>query len=164
MTNTKKNIDMHYKVTDLENKLMDIEYPMLTNDDLDRQIKIIYSCIQTIKVLKLRWNDKIRLEQISRMMKTMKISNCETQVELQHPIASRRKMIWIVMMITRMRAVHPLVQRTKMLEYFGVWRVRMMRALTMTVIVMTTTAFEVERYVQPCFTAAVATATAEDSR
>ncbi len=51
MTNTKKNIDMHYKVTDLENKLMDIEYPMLTNDDLDRQIKIIYSCIQTIKVL-----------------------------------------------------------------------------------------------------------------
>ena len=51
MTNTKKNIDMHYKVTDLENKLMDIEYPMLTNDDLDRQIKIIYSSIQTIKVL-----------------------------------------------------------------------------------------------------------------
>ena len=51
MTNTKKNIDMHYKVTDLENKLMYIEYPMLTNDDLDRQIKIIYSCIQTIKVL-----------------------------------------------------------------------------------------------------------------
>ena len=51
MTNTKKNIDMHYKVTDLENKLMDIEYPILTNDDLDRQIKIIYSCIQTIKVL-----------------------------------------------------------------------------------------------------------------
>ena len=51
MTNTKKNIDMHYKVTDLENKLMDIEYPMLTNDDLDRQIKIIYNCIQTIKVL-----------------------------------------------------------------------------------------------------------------
>ena len=51
MTNTKKNIDMHYKVTDLENKLMDIEYPMLTNNDLDRQIKIIYGCIQTIKVL-----------------------------------------------------------------------------------------------------------------
>jgi len=55
MTNTKNttklNIDNHYIMSDIENKIMDIEYPVLDNPKLDKELNSIYNAIQNIKDL-----------------------------------------------------------------------------------------------------------------
>ena len=51
MKNLKKIIDFHYQVTDIEEKVMDLDYPLLRNQKLDDEIKSIYSSIQNIKEL-----------------------------------------------------------------------------------------------------------------
>ena len=48
---TKLNIDNHYVMTDIENKIMDIEYPVLDNPKLDKELNLIYNSIQNIKEL-----------------------------------------------------------------------------------------------------------------
>ena len=52
MTNTKNitklNIDTHYVMSDIENKIMDIEYSVLDNPKLDRELNSIYNAIQNI--------------------------------------------------------------------------------------------------------------------
>lgn len=48
---TKLNIDNHYIMSDIENKIMDIEYPVLDNPKLDKELNLIYNSIQNIKEL-----------------------------------------------------------------------------------------------------------------
>ena len=55
---TKLNIENHYVMTDIENKIMDIEYPVLDNPKLDKELNLIYNSIQNIK--ELIENNKIK--------------------------------------------------------------------------------------------------------
>jgi ribose 5-phosphate isomerase len=48
---TKLNIENHYVMTDIENKIMDIEYPVLENPKLEKELVSIYNSIQNIKEL-----------------------------------------------------------------------------------------------------------------
>ena len=48
---TKLNIDNHYIMSDIENKIMDIEYSVLDNPKLDKELNLIYNSIQNIKEL-----------------------------------------------------------------------------------------------------------------
>ena len=57
MANIKKRLDMHYKITSIKNSLMDIDYCLAKNEDLDQEVKTIYKSIQNIK--KLIVTDKI---------------------------------------------------------------------------------------------------------
>jgi hypothetical protein len=57
MTNTKKNIEMHYQFTDIENTILNLEYKPTQNDKLEKEIKNIYRSIQNIK--ELIGNDQI---------------------------------------------------------------------------------------------------------
>jgi hypothetical protein len=50
-TNTKKNIDMHYKITDIEKLVYDLNYPFLKNFELDNEIKAIAIACTKIKKL-----------------------------------------------------------------------------------------------------------------
>ena len=55
MTNTKNttklNIDNHYVMSDIENKIISFEYPILKNEKLEKELNIIYNSIQNIKEL-----------------------------------------------------------------------------------------------------------------
>jgi len=51
MTNTQKNIEMHYQFTDIENTILNLEYKPTKNDKLEKEIKAIYRSIQNIKDL-----------------------------------------------------------------------------------------------------------------
>lgn len=55
---TKLNIENHYVMTDIENKIMEIDYPLLKNEKLEKEILSIYNAIQNIK--KLLENNKVR--------------------------------------------------------------------------------------------------------
>jgi len=55
---TKLNIENHYVMTDIENKILDIEYPVLENQKLEKELNIIYNSIQNIK--ELLENNKVR--------------------------------------------------------------------------------------------------------
>ena len=57
MTNTQKNIEMHYQFTDIENTILNLEYKPTENDKLEKEIKNIYRSIQNIK--ELIGNDQI---------------------------------------------------------------------------------------------------------
>ena len=48
---TKLNIENHYVMTDIENKIMEIDYPLLKNEKLEKEILSIYNAIQNIKKL-----------------------------------------------------------------------------------------------------------------
>jgi len=48
---TKLNIDNHYVMTDIENKIISFEYPVLKNEKLEKELSIIYNSIQNIKEL-----------------------------------------------------------------------------------------------------------------
>ena len=50
-TNTKKNIDMHYRITDIEQIIMDLTYPVYKNSELDNEFKSIFRSCTTIKKL-----------------------------------------------------------------------------------------------------------------
>ena len=47
--NIKQIIEMHNTVDSIEKSIMDIDYCLAKNEDLDRQIKSIYNCLQNIK-------------------------------------------------------------------------------------------------------------------
>ena len=51
MKNLKKIIDFHYQITDIEEKVMDLDFPLLRNQKLDDELKSIYGSIQNIKEL-----------------------------------------------------------------------------------------------------------------
>ena len=51
MTTIKKSIEMHYKINEIENYLMNIDYCLAKNEDLDEEVKTIYKSIQNIKKL-----------------------------------------------------------------------------------------------------------------
>ena len=55
MTNTKNttklNINNHYVMSDIENKIISFEYPILKNEKLEKELNIIYNSIQNIKEL-----------------------------------------------------------------------------------------------------------------
>ena len=51
MTTIKKSIEMHYKINEIENSLMNIDYCLAKNEDLDEEVKTIYKSIQNIKKL-----------------------------------------------------------------------------------------------------------------
>ena len=55
---TKLNIDNHYVMTDIENKIISFEYPILKNEKLEKELSIIYNSIQNIK--KLLENNQVR--------------------------------------------------------------------------------------------------------
>tara|TARA_X000001316_G_C887485_1_gene10540 strand:- start:9 stop:200 length:192 start_codon:yes stop_codon:yes gene_type:complete len=55
---TKLNINNHYVMTDIENKIVSFEYPILKNEKLEKELSIIYNSIQNIK--ELLENNKIR--------------------------------------------------------------------------------------------------------
>ena len=48
---TKLNIDNHYVMSDIENKIISFEYPILKNEKLEKELNIIYNSIQNIKEL-----------------------------------------------------------------------------------------------------------------
>jgi hypothetical protein len=49
LTNTKKNIDMHYKISDIEKIIYDLDYPLLKNFELDNELKAIGVACHKIK-------------------------------------------------------------------------------------------------------------------
>lgn len=55
---TKLNIENHYVMTDIENKIISFEYPILKNEKLEKELNIIYNSIQNIK--ELLENNKVR--------------------------------------------------------------------------------------------------------
>ena len=55
---TKLNIENHYIMTDIEYKIINIEYPVLKNQKLEKELNIIYNSIQNIK--ELLENNKVR--------------------------------------------------------------------------------------------------------
>lgn len=55
---TKLNIENHYVMTDIENKIISFEYPILKNEKLEKELSIIYNSIQNIK--ELLENNKVR--------------------------------------------------------------------------------------------------------
>ena len=48
---TKLNIENHYVMTEIENKIMDFDYPVLENEKLEKELASIYNSIQNIKDL-----------------------------------------------------------------------------------------------------------------
>ena len=48
---TKLNIDNHYVMSDIEDKIISFEYPVLKNEKLEKELAIIYKSIQNIKDL-----------------------------------------------------------------------------------------------------------------
>jgi ribose 5-phosphate isomerase len=48
---TKLNIENHYVMTEIENKIMDFDYPILENEKLEKELVSIYNAIQNIKDL-----------------------------------------------------------------------------------------------------------------
>ena len=48
---TKLNIENHYVMTEIENKIMDFDYPVLENEKLEKELISIYNAIQNIKDL-----------------------------------------------------------------------------------------------------------------
>ena len=55
---TKLNIENHYVMSDIENKIISFEYPILKNEKLENELNIIYNSIQNIK--ELLENNKVR--------------------------------------------------------------------------------------------------------
>ena len=55
---TKLNIENHYVITDIEDKIINFEYPMYKNPELEKQLNIIYNSLYNIK--ELIENNKIR--------------------------------------------------------------------------------------------------------
>ena len=55
---TKLNIENHYVMSDIENKIISFEYPILKNEKLEKELNIIYNSIQNIK--ELLENNKVR--------------------------------------------------------------------------------------------------------
>ena len=55
---TKLNIKNHYVMSDIENKIISFEYPILKNEKLEKELNIIYNSIQNIK--ELLENNKVR--------------------------------------------------------------------------------------------------------
>ena len=55
---TKLNIENHYVMTDIENKIISFEYPILKNEKLEKELSRIYNSIQNIK--ELLENNKVR--------------------------------------------------------------------------------------------------------
>lgn len=50
-TNTKKNIDMHYKINDIEQTIINLDYPLIKNFELDNELKNIFRSCAKIKKL-----------------------------------------------------------------------------------------------------------------
>lgn len=48
---TKLNIENHYVMTEIENKIMDFDYPVLENEKLEKELLSIFNAIQNIKDL-----------------------------------------------------------------------------------------------------------------
>ena len=48
---TKLNIENHYVMTEIENKIMDFDYPILENEKLEKELLSIFNAIQNIKDL-----------------------------------------------------------------------------------------------------------------
>lgn len=51
MKNLKQIIDFHYQVTEIEDKVMDLDYPLRRNPKLDDELCLIHNAIQNIKEL-----------------------------------------------------------------------------------------------------------------
>ena len=51
MTNIKKSIDMHYKIDQIEKTIIDLDYPLNKNLDLDSELKNIFRSCTRIKKL-----------------------------------------------------------------------------------------------------------------
>jgi len=51
MANIKKSIDLHYKINEIEKTVIDLDYPLNENLDLDSELKNIFRSCARIKKL-----------------------------------------------------------------------------------------------------------------
>tara|TARA_R110000851_G_scaffold319722_2_gene484286 strand:- start:100 stop:294 length:195 start_codon:yes stop_codon:yes gene_type:complete len=57
MNNTKKNIDMHYQISEIEKIIYDMDYPLLKNFELDNEMKSI--SVSCLRIKYLIENDEV---------------------------------------------------------------------------------------------------------